>query len=221
MDKDQWIQSEKVAALRDKNNWYMPYSANPGCVRGFAFHNQRVYASVEVGGLMVSDDYGRTWDLAAGSSGKPREIPGPGGIHPDVHSVASHSASADLVFAPTGGGFFTSEDGGTTWENKYNAYSRAVWVDPQDATHMLLGPAEGVGRGGRIEETIDTGETWHLRMSNINDQWTVAMVERFVGADGEIYAILSNGKILTAHADDFSWQYLLPGIGNAVMVALF
>ena len=220
-DEKQWLSSEKVAALRDENGWYMPYSPNPGCVRGFSFHKERVYASVEVGGLLVSDDYGKSWNLADGSSGKPHQQPAESEIHPDVHSVASHAESKDLVFAPTGGGFFISEDGGKTWDQKYHAYCRAVWVEPLDANHMILGPADGVGRGGRIEHSTDGGETWHLLMDNIEDQWPEAMVERFVAADGEIFAVLSNGKILTAQTDDFSWQYLLPGIGKAVMLALF
>lgn len=221
IDSDHWQRSEEVAKLRDENDWYMPYSPNPGCVRGFAFHKQRIYAAVEVGGLLVSEDYGATWALVPGSSGNPKKDPEKGQIHPDVHSVASHAASEDLIFAPTGGGFYLSKDGGKTWSLKYEAYCRAVWVDPFDATQMILGPADGVGRGGRIEHTTDGGETWHLLMDNIADRWPDAMVERFVAAEGEVFAVLSNGKLLTAQTETFSWQYLLPGISDAVMVALF
>ena len=85
--EDRWDKSEWVSQLRDQKNWYMPYSPNPGCVRGFAFHNQYIYAAVEVGGLLYSNDYGGAWDLVPGSSGNPRQDPLPGQIHPDVHSV--------------------------------------------------------------------------------------------------------------------------------------
>jgi len=159
--------------------------------------------------------------LAPGSSGKPKADPEPGQVHPDVHSVASHASSEDLVFASTGGGFYASQDGGKTWSLKYQAYCRAVWVDPGAAPHMVLGPAEGVGRGGKIMRTTDGGATWQLLMDNIADQWPGAMVERFVGTEDEIFAVLSNGKLLTAQIAEFSWQYLLPGIGNVVMLALF
>jgi len=94
-------------------------------------------------------------------------------------------------------------------------------VDPGAAPHMVLGPAEGVGRGGKIMRTTDGGATWQLLMDNIADQWPGAMVERFVGTEDEIFAVLSNGKLLTAQIAEFSWQYLLPGIGNVVMLALF
>ena len=220
VDDEKWGKSDAVAKLRDQNSWFMPYSPNPGCVRGFAFHNNRIYAAVEVGGLLVSDDYGDTWSLVAGSSGKPRQDPGSGEIHPDVHSVESHAVSADRVLAPTGGGLYVSDDGGKSWELKYEAYCRAVWVDPAVANHMVLGPADGVGRGGRIEHSTDGGETWHLLMDNLKDKWPDTMVERFFGTDDELFAVLSNGKILTSRKGDFSWQYLLPGIGNVVMVSL-
>ena len=220
IESGRWQRSEEVAKFRYENDWYMPYSPNPGCVRGFAFYNQRIYAAVEVGGLLVSEDDGDTWALAPGSSGNPRKDAEKGQIHPDVHSVVSHPASEDLVFAPTGGGFYLSEDGGKTWSLKYEAYCRAVWVDPLDASHMVLGPADGVGRGGRIEYTTDGGETWRLLMDNIADRWPEAMVERFVAAEGEIFPVLSNGKLLTARTKAFSWQYLLPGISDAVMLAL-
>lgn len=213
-----WKKSEEVARLRDQNGWYMPYSPNPGCVRGFAFYQHRIYASVEVGGLLVSEDYGATWRLVGGSTGKPNKMPEKEQIHPDVHSVEMHPASADLVFAPTGGGFYTSRDGGETWTLKYRCYCRAVWVNPISAMHLVLGPADGVDRGGRIEYSQDGGENWEPLMKNLEEKWTDTMVERFVSDNESIYALLSNGKLLTAKIGDFSWQYFLPGIHNVMML---
>ena len=221
IDDEAWQRVDIVSKLRDENDWFMPYSPNAGCVRGFAFHDNRVYAAVEVGGLLFSDDYGATWSLVPGSTGQPRRDPEPGQLHSDVHSVSTHATSPDYVLAPTGGGFYLSLDGGQNWTKKYDTYCRAVWVDPMVATHMILGPADGVDRGGRIEQTTDGGETWHLIMGNLEEKWPEAMVERFLSANNEIYAVLSNGKILTARTREFSWQYLLPEIGNVTMLALF
>ena len=221
MDEDQaWHRSERVSQLRDQNDWYMPYSPNPGCVRGFAFHKQYIYASVEVGGLLFSKDYGATSDLVSGSTGKPNQEPLAGQIHPDVHSVRTHPSSPEYVLAPTGGGLYVSRDGGATWEQKYNCYCRAVWVDPVNAMHMILGPADGVSRGGRIERSIDGGETWQPLMENLEEKWQDVMVERFVSADEDIYAVLSNGKVLTAEIGEFSWQYLMPAVPQVRMLAL-
>src|SRR3990172_11211972 len=111
-----WRASPEVARLRDKHKWFLPYSPEAGCVRGFAFHGSRAYAAVEVGGALISDDDGETWRLAEGSDGKP-DLDGPPEpfIYPDVHSIEVHPSSPDLVFAPTGGRFLRSAGGGKNW----------------------------------------------------------------------------------------------------------
>src|SRR5437588_9052880 len=110
----------EVANLRDQHHWFLPYSPGAGCVRGFAFHGQRVYAAVEVGGALRSDDGGETWRLAEGSDGNPDfDGPPPPFVYPDVHAIYVHPTSADLVFAATGGGFYRSDDGGQTWTCQY------------------------------------------------------------------------------------------------------
>jgi hypothetical protein len=220
-DQPGWSRALEVARLREENDWYMPYSPNPGCVRGFAFYGHRVYASVEVGGLLASSDFGASWQLVPGSTGKPHQDPAEGQIHPDVHSVATHPADPDLVYAPTGGGFYRSRDSGGRWELLYDCYCRAVWLDPEDDRHLIMGPADGVDRGGRIEESTDGGESWSLAMGNLDAKWQETMVDRFVAAGDELYAVLSDGRLLVAPVDSFSWQHLLPGIDNAVMLGLF
>jgi photosystem II stability/assembly factor-like uncharacterized protein len=204
-----WRECPEVAALRDKYGWYLPYSPGAGCVRGFAFHGQRVYAAVEVGGLLRSDDAGETWRLVEGSSGQPRTSL-EGQIHPDVHSVAVHPSSPDLILAPTGGGFFRSEDGGRRWKRLYPTYCRAVWVDPAQAAHMLLGPADSVDRNGRIEETQDAGLTWQGASPGLSVPWPRHMVNRFLETGFERLAVLSNGELLASPLGTLAWKHLPP-----------
>ena len=129
-----WRACPEVEELRDHHKWSMPYSPNAGCVRGFAFHGSRAYAAVEVGGALRSDDYGETWRLAEGSDGNPSfDGPPPPFVYPDVHSIHAHPSTPDLVFAPTGGGFYRSSDGGKNWDYLYECYCRAMWSDPEKA----------------------------------------------------------------------------------------
>jgi hypothetical protein len=208
-----WQGRKEVAELRDQHGWFLPYSPEEGCVRGFAFHSRRLYAAVEVGGLLRSDDLGATWNLTAGSDGRPRwDGLAPGQIHPDVHSVATHTRSPDLVYAPTGGGLYVSVDGGRWWDLVYaNCYCRAIWVDPADADHWLLGPADGVDRWGRIEETLDAGKSWQPRMAGTEAPWSRHMVERFVHLAPELWAVLSNGQALVARPGEWFWEPAFPG----------
>jgi len=210
---DLWRACPEVAQLRDQFKWSLPYSPEAGCVRGFAFHGSRAYAAVEVGGVLVSDDNGETWKLAEGSDGKP-DLEGPPEpfVYPDVHSLEVHPSSPDLVYAPTGGGFYRSNDGGKTWKLFYDCYCRAVWVDRLDPEHMILGPADYVDSNGRIEESRDGGQTWSLASNGLKVPWRRGMVERFFQADDELFAVLSNGQLFSASLSALEWQRILPNI---------
>ncbi len=208
-----WRECAEVARLRDQFHWSLPYSPEAGCVRGFAFHGARAYAAVEVGGVLRSDDGGSTWRLAGGSSGKPEHaIPPEPRIQSDVHSIVTHPASSDLVFAPTGRGFYRSEDGGMTWRHLYHCYVRAAWIDPADPAHIILGPADSVEVNGRIEETRDSGETWQAASVGLGLPWPRRMVERFTQVGQSLFAVLSNGDLLVTLLPAFEWQPVLPQV---------
>jgi photosystem II stability/assembly factor-like uncharacterized protein len=215
-----WHERPEVAQLRDEHGWYLPYSPEAGCVRGFAFHGDRVYAAVEVGGLLRSDDGGEAWRLVQGSSGDPRALP-ESHIHPDVHSVVVHPSSDDLVFAPTGGGYYTSQDGGQTWTQEYRCYVRAVWIDPHDAGHQILAPADSVNRNGRIERARNGPSDWALASEGLVVPWPRNMVERFRQEGQDLWAVLANGELLFAPLATLAWQRVLSQVeGIRAMVIM-
>ena len=210
-----WRECPEVARLRDEHEWFLPYSDGAGCVRAFTFHGQRAYAAVEVGGALRSDDGGETWRLVEGSDGNP-DLDGPAEplIYPDVHSIYVHPSSPELVYAPTGGGFYRSNDGGRTWTLGYECYARAAWLDPRDPQHVILGPADGVEADGRIEETRDGGQTWLAASKGLRVPWRQHMVERFVPHDDELFALLSNGELLEASLDTLEWRQILRDVSH-------
>ncbi len=212
-----WRPCPEVSALRDERGWSLPYSPEAGCVRGLAFNGQRAFAAVEVGGVLISDDRGETWQLAKGSQFR-ASFPPPGSVHPDVHSLEVHPSSPDLVYAPTGGGFYRSLDGGNTWELRYRCYCRAVWVDPNDPDHLILGPADGVDYNGRIEASLDGGRTWQPASTGLSLPWGQHMVERFAQVGKTLLAVLSNGQLLAASVESLEWEHILRQAGqvNAV-----
>ncbi len=214
-----WRECPEVAEMRREYGWSLPYSPEAGCVRGFAFHGQCAYAAVEVGGVLMSNDGGETWRQAEGSRGGPSLNPRRDFVHSDVHSIAVHPSSPDHVVAPTGGGLYRSSNAGTTWKHLYPAcYCRAVWLDPFDPDHMVLGPADGVDRNGRIERTFDGGRTWQLASDGLQVPWRRHMVERFVQLEGQLLAVLSNGQLLAAPLEGLHWQRILPEVQGVVAV---
>jgi photosystem II stability/assembly factor-like uncharacterized protein len=217
-----WRSCPEVAQLRDGQRWMLPYSPEAGCVRGFAFHGDRAYAAVEVGGVLRSDDAGETWRLAEGSDGRP-DLDGPPEpfVYPDIHSLEVYPASPDLVFAPTGGGFYRSRDGGRTWELLYDCYCRAAWIDPLNPDHVILGPADNVERNGRIEATDDGGRTWQAAAQGLRVPWRQHMVERFAQLHNELWAVLSNGELLVAPLATLQWRQTLSDVQGVNAVTNF
>jgi photosystem II stability/assembly factor-like uncharacterized protein len=222
-----WSSRPEVSKLRDANGWFLPYSKAAGCVRGFAVARPehgygRIYAAVEVGGILISDDGGTTWRLVEGSDGSPNMNRVLGTmIHPDVHSLTVHPTSPDLVTAATGGGLYRSSDGGRSWENIYRCYIRAVWVDPADDRHLIAGPADGVSRRGRIEETYDGGQIWHVASDGMMPvPWSGHMVERFFHFDNALFAVLSNGALWSRSLDETTWRRVLSEVKGIKAVAL-
>jgi len=216
-----WTNCPEIAGLRKAGRWFLPYSPESGCIRGLAFHGQRAYAAAEVGGALRSDDAGRTWRLVEGSEGKAKfEEPPAQHIHPDVHSILAHPASADLVYAPTGGGFYLSRDGGQTWALRYECYCRAVWVDPSDPDHLILGPADDVDANGRIEQSRDGGLSWEAASMGLKVPWRRHMVERFTQVEGGLLAGLSNGKVLFADLDTLEWRPILAEVPDVRAMAV-
>lgn len=219
-----WRECREVAGLRDEHGWFLPYSPEAGCVRGFAFHGNRVYAAVEVGGVLRSDDAGETWRLAGGSTGEPTfDVPAPPYVFADVHWVASHPASPDLVFAATAEGLYTSIDGGDTWTVKRaGAYCRAIWVDPADPAHIVLAPADSVRRkNGRIEESRDGGRRWLPASTGLDLPWPDRMVERFAQMDDDLFAVTNDGRLYTAALATLTWRRILEDVGGIRAVTLY
>ncbi len=215
-----WRPCDEVAQLRDAHGWSLPYSPEAGCVRGFAFNGRRAYAAVEVGGALRSDDGGESWRLAGGGRGDPSfSAPPAPQLDADVHAIAVHPSSPDLVYAATGNGFYRSYDGGETWARVYACYCRAAWIDPADPEHIILGPADGVDRQGRIEATRDGGRTWEPASQGLATPWRNYMVERFTPVADELLAVLSNGAVWTASLADLAWRPVLPEAGSVNAVA--
>jgi hypothetical protein len=94
-----------------------------------------------------------------------------------------------------------------------------VWVDPQDSEHLVLGPADGVDRNGRIEESRDGGETWSPASNRLDVPWRRGMVERFYAADQELFAVLSTGQLLSSSLSDLAWSRILPDVRQVNAIA--
>lgn len=199
-----WYELDGVTRVEGHERWFLPYSPRAGAARNVYGAGDRMLVSVEVGGLLASDDGGETWTC--------RPVLG----DEDVHEVTGHPEDPDLVYAALGsasidrdgaqhGGIARSRDRGATWERIETRYTRSVIVPPARPDLVLACPAEGVGRQGAIVVSADGGDTWEPAGGGVESPME-DMVERFAPApDGSVWAICARGRLLRAEPGTWTW----------------
>ena len=225
-----WRELSTIVDLPSRADWYLPYSPRAGALRNIYAPlgwPQRLYASVEVGGLLVSHDGGETWELRAVD-------PGPQ-VHDDIHYVTGDPADADVLYLALGGallsrenlqvpgqprrigGVARSDDGGHSWRKLLIDYTRAVLVPPARPDLLLAAPAERTDHGGEVVVSSDRGETWERADEGIETPMP-DMIERFEPApDGSVWAICSGGRLFRAMPGEWRWSAPLPSGADVVV----
>lgn len=212
-----WRELAGITQIAGYDEWFLPYSPRAGAIRNVYAppgNTGRLFASVEVGGLLRSDDGGETWTCA------------PVIEDDDIHYITGHPDDANLLYAALGyaalphrrrddgvrrfGGIARSRDGGAAWEKVETDYTRAILIPPTRPDLLLAAPAPQVGRNGRIIVSSDSGDHWERADTGLETPMP-DMVEVFVPApDGTVWAICSGGRLLRATPGEWFWRSALP-----------
>jgi len=103
------------------------------------------------GEIYRSDDAGATW---AKVSPEKRSIGGNPGYYYGQIIVDPNDSNVVYILSV---GVLASRDGGKTWNSpfRFGGDNHALWIDPKDSAHMLLGYDHGMGL------TWDGGKNWY------------------------------------------------------------
>ncbi len=87
------------------------------------------------------------------------------------------------------------------------------------SNRLYMATANGVSHNGRIEESHDGGQTWHLASKGMQVPWPQHMVERFYQSNEELLALLSDGELWSTRLEAIEWHPILPDIKEITAIA--
>ncbi len=202
-----WMRLEKIDELPTREQWYFPPPPHQPHVRSIDFLPSAatsVLVGVEVGGVLLSDDYGDNW----------KELNN--GVHVDVHTVRPDPSQAGRLIAVTGGGLYASEDNGESWnhitEGLGQGYAVGVHINPGKPGEVLVATGERPpGLNARVHHSLDGGYSWkQLTDPSLPENYERVPVVLF--SEGSAWIATDAGQVLRADDARGSWSlvYELP-----------
>jgi photosystem II stability/assembly factor-like uncharacterized protein len=173
----------------------------------------RLYAGIEVGGMLISEDDGQNWQPA-----------NEGLTDMDIHEVLASAANPGVVYLACGDSCFRSSDRGAHWQNispKTHDYGTAVAEDKTGVVYA--GCAKGrpnvwireEGADAAIFRSADKGETWE----KIVDRLKGGVMHMCPAPDGRnMIAGTSDGSLLMI--DDSGVHEVVSGLPFVTSVEL-
>jgi hypothetical protein len=173
---EMWTEVDAFLQTPGAERWCVPNSPQGARALAFAFdpfEPMRMWAGVEVGGVVASNDGGAHWSTSWV------------GPNADVHLLLPHPTRNDMLFATTGygrnddnpmqpamAGPYRSDDGGSTWQYLGGGmsvhYTRPMCIDPR-SPHVLTVPGvpdvrssirDAGGAQSVLYRSEDNGQTW-------------------------------------------------------------
>jgi hypothetical protein len=202
-----WTENAGVKTLAEARKWKYPVPAVPSHVRHVMVDRDDpriVYAAIQVGGLLRSDDGGASWSEILD------------GIDPDVHSLFQHPSDPNIVYAVCGGGgplgddrpdplplpmgrplyrsrdrptgadavLMVSRDDGTTWTQSggglpdhFSTMVEAVEVDRQRGNRVLIGTGGSRRRDANGQTVVGGMQSSVYVSDDATGHWTHIPIE--------------------------------------------
>jgi photosystem II stability/assembly factor-like uncharacterized protein len=175
---------------------------------------RRLFAAIEVGGMLVSDDEGRRWTpVVAGLD------------DPDVHQILPSAQSKGLIVAACGEGVYRSLDRGEHWQKVTPSGARdfgsAVTEDGRGAVYLgiALGRPNTWLRRQRADAAVfvstDGGAHWEIAIEGLSGG-VMAMCPG-LGGQG-IFASTSEGDVLKI--DSSGARTIISGLPSITSLAV-
>jgi photosystem II stability/assembly factor-like uncharacterized protein len=205
----------------------MPFACR---VMRFAPHptkDDELYATLEVNGVMRSQDRGETWQDCSADLVKLADRPHlksrlvsdtetEGML--DGHAMTMTAAEPDTVFLAVRMGLFRSDDQGKSWQDmevgRFSpvTYGRDIRVSPQDprVLYSCLSVAANSSFGS-LYRSDDVGQSWKRVDEGTDPRSTLMAVALHPRDAKQIYTVARNGQVFGTQDGGGSWtEFPLP-----------
>lgn len=209
LDGYEWMELASLGEVDGADEWHSPWG--PADLCSIVVEENRLIVGIEVGGIAVSADEGRSWRACNF------------GLFEDVHRVV---ADGDLLYATTGGGVHRSSDGGETWswqaEGIDRGYTQGLVLSNG---HVLVAASSGpppLWAAGGPEAAIFRAKstTEPMQFDLVIDGFAGNIDRRAMACLGErVAAGTSEGELLWSEDSGASFSEIAAGLPPITSVA--
>lgn len=133
-----WVSFPSLLQLPSRSTWSFPprpYTHHVQSIQPDLHEKNRIFAGIELGGVMKSEDRGETWEDRKANS------------QFDCHNLTMNKLAPGRIYEAAGGGYAESHDGGKTWQTineglDHYTYLYDIAVDPANPNTMIASAAE-------------------------------------------------------------------------------
>jgi photosystem II stability/assembly factor-like uncharacterized protein len=215
-DGGAWRELEALQEIPSRDQWSFPPRPWTHHVRWIApdpHRAERLLVGIELGGLMYSDDGGRTF-----SDHRP-------GAKRDVHNLAWHPRAEGRAYQAAGDGAARSSDGGRTWQptdaGRDLGYCLALAVDPTDPERWYVSAASGPYVAHSGEEAEGRLYRWEDEAWRALDLGTDTMPYAVCVTGDELFAGMADGRVLRSGDAGESWHDTGVQVGSITAMAAY
>jgi photosystem II stability/assembly factor-like uncharacterized protein len=208
----------ELKALRDAptvGKWCFPPPPRIGHVKDIVFDGDRLLVGIEIGALLVSSDFGRSFaELTVD----------PNPVECDIHRILVHPKRPERIIVANGiVGVMSSDDDGKTWRKNpmppHADYPDAIVIHPDKPDMVFLTAGVGwpsqwykLGKArGKIARSRDGGNTWQRLLGGLPDGqralFSALTIEAWPGG-ASLYAVDTDGQVFESLDEGDSWTII-------------
>lgn len=223
---ESWTELRGISTVAGAEKWRFPSPPHVPHTKALTIDRLQpsvLYAAVEQGALLKSEDAGVTWTEFTGYSHADDAV------YRDVHRVVQVPGAPGTLFMTTGVGVYRSRDAGTTWESASTlrgqiGYPDALVVSPDEEGTVLvagakrnpLGWIRAGGAEGAVFRSLDRGETWAPANSGLPESRRAnleAMSLVTYPGGMEVFAGSTDGEIFVSEDRGAHWRRIATNVG--------